>query len=278
MKKLSQPVRKEKRSTRGSAKVDSNGQRDRGSSIHGLRHPKSELESAVQRYVDLYDFAPIAYVSFDRAGRIEEANLAATELLREPRDLLIGRPFAFYVADLDSFLKHLLYCRTSQQQVKTELLLKSRKGEQIPALILSTPITSTARNGALLFQTAIIDLRERKTAEEALRVKEAELEAIINRTPFMLSRCTRDLRFRFVSRAYAEMLGRPAEEISGKPLREIVGNKAFKVIFPYVEKVLEGHRIEYETEVSYQGARPRSMHCVYTPDRDRHGNVIGWFG
>ena len=157
MKKLSQPVRKEKRSTRGSAKVDSNGQRDRGSSIHGLRHPKSELEAAVQRYVDLYDFAPIAYVSFDRAGRIEEANLAATELLSEPRDLLIGRPFAFYVADLDSLLRHLLYCRTSQQQVKTELLLKSRKGEQIPALILSTPITSTARNGAMLYQTAVID-------------------------------------------------------------------------------------------------------------------------
>src|SRR2546425_1564027 len=223
MKKLSQPVRKEKRSTRGSAKGYSNGQRDRGSSIHGLRHPKTDLESAIQRYVDLYDFAPIAYVSFDRAGRIEEANLAATELLSEPRDLLIGRPIAFYVADLDSLLRHLLYCRTSQQQVKTELLLKSRKGEQIPALLLSTPITSTTRNGALLYQTAVIDLRERKAAEEALRAKEAELEAVINRMPFMLTRCTRDLRFRFVSRAYAEMLGLPAEEISGKPLLEIVG-------------------------------------------------------
>src|SRR5256714_3265147 len=278
MKKLSQPVRKEKRSTRSSAKIDSNGQREKGSSIRGLRHPKSELESAVQRYVDLYDFAPIAYVSFDRSGRIEEANLAATELLSEPRDRLIGRPFGFYVADLDSLLRHLLYCRTSQQQVKTELLLKTRKGEEVPALILSTPITSTQRNGALVYQTAIIDLRERKAVEEALRAKEAELEAVINRTPFMLTRCTRDLRFRFVSRAYAEMLGRPAEEISGKPIVEIVGKKGLKAIWPYVEKVLQGQRIEYETEVPYRGARPRSMHCVYTPDRDRHGNVIGWFG
>src|SRR2546423_13596829 len=248
MKKLVPPVRKEKRSTRNSGKVDSNGQRDRGSSIHGLRHPKTELESAIQRYVDLYDFAPIAYMSFDRAGRIEEANLAATELLGEPRDLLIGRPFAFYAADLDSLLRHLLYCRTSQQQVKTELLLKSRKGEEIPALLLSTPITSTTRNGALLFQTAIIDLRERKAAEEALRAKEAELEAIINRTPFMLTRCTRDLRYRFVSRIYAEILGRPAEEISGKPIVEIIGEAALKTILPHVEKVLQGQRVEHETD------------------------------
>src|SRR5207302_5015060 len=146
MKKLRQRVRKEKRSKRNRTKLNSNGQRHRGSSIHGLRHPKSELESAIQRYVDLYDFAPIAYVSFDRAGRIEEANLAATELLGEPRDRLIGRPFAFYVGDLDSFMRHLLYCRTSQQHVETELELKPRKGERIPALLCSRPITSTTRN------------------------------------------------------------------------------------------------------------------------------------
>src|SRR5881227_3435574 len=277
MKKLSQPGRKEKRSTRNGAERDSNGQRDRGSSIHGLRHPKSELESAIQRYVDLYDFAPIPYVSFDRAGRIEEANLAATELLSEPRDLLIGRPFAFYAADLDSLLRHLLYCRTSQQEVKTELLLKSRKGEKIPALLLSTPITSTTRNGALLYQTAIIDLRERKMAEEALCAKEAELEAIINRTPFMLTRCSRDLRYRFVSRAYAEMLGRTPEEIAGKPIVEIMGEEGLKTISPHIERVLKGHTVEYETEVSFRGVGAPWLHSVYTPDRDAKGNVVGWF-
>src|SRR5437764_2120535 len=118
-----------------------------------IRNPQTELEAATQRFVDLYDFAPIAYVSFDRAGRIEEANLAATALLGVARDLLIGRPFAFYVADLDSFLQHLLHCRTRQEQVATELNLKPRKGDRVPVQLLSTPITSTTRNGALLYQT-----------------------------------------------------------------------------------------------------------------------------
>src|SRR5438876_5775845 len=276
MKRRPQTARKEKRSTRNRAKVDSNGQRDRGSSIHGLRHPKTELEAAIQRFVDLYDFAPIAYVSFDRAGRIEEANLAATELLREPRDLLIGRPFAFYVADLDSFLQHLLYCRNSQQQVETELQLKPRKGERMPAQLLSKPITSTTRNGALLYQTAIIDLTDRKRAEEASRAKEAELEAIINRTPFMLTRYSRDLRYRFVSRAYARMLGRTPEEIAGKPIVEIMGEEGLKTISPYIQKVLKGHTVEYEMEVSFRGAGAPCLHSVYTPDRDAKGNVIGW--
>src|ERR1700749_376323 len=149
MKKQTQPGRKEKRARRHGARIDSNGRRDRASSV--LHQPKTELESAVQRYVDLYDFAPVAYVSFDRAGRIEEGNLVATELLGDSRDLLIGRPFALYVADLDSLLKHLLLCRTSYQEVRTELRLKNKKGQRIPVVLLSTPVTSTTKNGAMLY-------------------------------------------------------------------------------------------------------------------------------
>ena len=278
-------VRRNRKSIRAATKmtkgtpgtVRKNGAPVRSRGVPAFRNPKIELEAAIQRFIDLYDFAPIAYVSFDRAGRIEEANLAATELLGEPRDRLIGRPFAFYVGDLDSFMRHLLYCRTSQQQVETELELKPRKGERIPVLLRSAPITSTTRNGALLYQTAIMDLTDRKRAEEALRAKEAELEEIINRTPFMLTRCSRDLRYRFVSRAYAQMLGRTPEEIAGKPIVEIMGEEGLKTISPYLEKVLKGHTVEYEAEVSFRGVGAPWLYSVYTPDRDAKGNVVGWF-
>src|SRR4030095_2776070 len=191
MKNGRKTARKEKRERRG-ARIDSNGRRDRASSVRGLHQPRTELESAVQRYVDLYDFAPVAYLSFDRSGRIEEANLVATELLGDARDLLIGRPIAFYVADLDSLLKHLLLCRTSQQEVKTELLLKNKKGQQIPAILLSTPVTSTMKNGALLYQTAIIDVRELKAAEAKLRTSEERYKTLFDLVPVAVYTCDAD--------------------------------------------------------------------------------------
>jgi GAF domain-containing protein len=43
---------------------------------------------------------------------------------------------------------------------------------------------------------------ERSRAEDALRGREAVLEDIFNRTPFMLTRCSRAFKFLFVSRAY----------------------------------------------------------------------------
>jgi PAS domain S-box-containing protein len=198
--------------------VAKNGPPNRSMRTPVFQNPKTELEAATQRFVDLYDFAPIAYVSFGRAGRIEEANLAATELLGEPRDRLIGRPFAFYVADLDLFMQHLLSCRTSDQQVKTELQLKAKKGERIPVLLCSTPITSTSRNGALLYQTAIVDLSERKRAEEALRKSEERLRAIINQSNAGIANCDLNGRFLFVNWKFREMLGYTDSQLAAKTI------------------------------------------------------------
>ena len=197
--------------------VSKNGAPLRYRRSQALRNPKTELEAATQRFVDLYDFAPIAYVSFDRTGRIEEANLAVTELLGESRDLLIGRPFALYVADLDLFMRHLLNCRTSQQRTKTELQLKSKKGERIPALLYSTPINSTTRNGALLYQTAIVDLTERKHFEEELQRSEERYRTLFDLVPVAVYVCDADGIIQEYNRRAVELWGGEPGQNGEKP-------------------------------------------------------------
>src|ERR1700756_1229459 len=99
-----------------------NGQRGNGAGANGKRlrgggsnwrSPGNELDPAIQRYVDLYEFAPIAYVAFDRSGRIQDFNLAAINLLDRRREYLMGSPFSLLVlpADADLFLRHLARCR-----------------------------------------------------------------------------------------------------------------------------------------------------------------------
>jgi PAS domain S-box-containing protein len=174
-------------------------------------------DRGANKFVDLYDFVPIAYVSFDRTGRIAEANLAVTELLGESRDLLIGRPFALYVADLDLFMRHLLYCRASEQRTKTELQLKSKKGELIPALLCSTPINSTTRNGALLYQTAIVDLTERKRFEEKIQRSEERYRTIFDLVPVAVYVCDADGIIQQYNRRAAELWGREPGRNGEKP-------------------------------------------------------------
>jgi PAS domain-containing protein len=63
-----------------------------------LRETEARLERSVRRYMDLYDFAPIVYLTLDLKGQIQEANLTAAALLRTERGSLIGKPLISFVA------------------------------------------------------------------------------------------------------------------------------------------------------------------------------------
>ena len=233
-----------------------------------MRNPKSELEAATQRFVDLYDFAPIAYVSFDRAGRIEEANLAATELLGVPRDLLIGRPFAFYVADLDSFLRHLLYCRTTHEQVATELELKPRKGERIPVQLLSTPITSTTRNGALLYQTAIIDLSQRKRHEQQL-AEQARLLDLSNDA--IIVRDVND-RVTYWNKGATKIYGYTLPEALGQVSHDLLKTEHPEPLSRIYQKLLRDNHWQGELVHTRRDGRRITVFSRWSLDRDAQGN------
>ncbi len=120
------------------------------------------------------------------------------------------------------------------------------------------------------------DLIEHKQGEEALRAREAGLEMVINQTPFMLTRCSRDLRYQFVSRAYAGLMGRQPADLAGKAIVEIMGEEGFETIRPYIETVLNGARVEFERDVKITGVGVRCLRVVYTPDTDERGRVQGW--
>lgn len=254
-----------------------NGRRPHGTARNG-RDSGNDLDPAIQRYVDLYEFAPIAYIAFDRSGRVQDLNLAAINLLDRKREQLMGSPFSLCImpADLDLFLRHLTLCRADEPRVETNLRLRKHDGAQLSVVLSSTPTTSLVRDGAQLFQTAIIDLTERERADRVLREKEAELERIVTQTPFMLTRCTSDLRYRYVSRSYAKMFGYTPEEIAGKSIVEIVGKKALAEIRPNIERVLNGETVTYEALVPFKTAGLRYLHGVYVPDKNERGEVIGW--
>src|SRR6185436_2985159 len=116
-------------------------------------------------------------------------------------------------------------------------LLLSRDGREIPVDDSAAPIRT--RTGEVIGCVLVFrDITERRRAEGALQAKEAELRTIFDRSPFLLTRSSRDLRYLYVSRAYAEMLGMTQEEIHGRPIAEVMGEERFRHIEPYIRRVL----------------------------------------
>jgi AraC family transcriptional regulator len=105
---------------------------------------------------------------------------------------------------------------------------------------------------------------------------EDDVRTVIRHTPFLFTRCGADFRFRFVSDAYARMLGLRPSQIIGKPIVEIIGENALKTIMPHIRKALRGQCNEYEGEINYGSVGTRRMRVIYTPERDNHGRIKGW--
>jgi hypothetical protein len=74
-----------------------------------LRNALKELEESHTKYSDLYDFAPVGYLTLDEKGLIPEAIVTASRLLRFDRSSLINTPFSVFISmsDRGPFRLHL---------------------------------------------------------------------------------------------------------------------------------------------------------------------------
>ena len=62
-----------------------------------MRGTQTDLEESRSRFKELYDFAPVGYVTLDKAGLILEANLRAATLLNVPRAALLCKYLQSYM-------------------------------------------------------------------------------------------------------------------------------------------------------------------------------------
>jgi signal transduction histidine kinase/CheY-like chemotaxis protein len=84
-----------------------------------LQKARDDLEAALEKYTDLYDFAPVGYLTLDPEGIIREANLAGASLLGIERSALVNRRFELFVSatnlsDFGAFLKKVFASKVRQ--------------------------------------------------------------------------------------------------------------------------------------------------------------------
>ncbi len=70
-----------------------------------LMNARQEAEEARDKYYDLYDFAPVAYITLDEKARILEINFTGARLMGADRSSLVGRYMQLFIdpGDVPSF-------------------------------------------------------------------------------------------------------------------------------------------------------------------------------
>ena len=176
-----------------------------------LRRIHQELEESRNKYVDLFDFAPIGYLTFDENGKIIEANLTATDQLAIEREYLINKSFyrCINFEDRDIFYQHLQKVFKSKTSSMCEIRLKGR-GKEFYAQLNIMMIQGSNDNCSC--RTSIIDITKRKKAEEELIKYHEHLEELVEGRTAALQMANEELLKAIAERNLAEKAIRKSEE------------------------------------------------------------------
>jgi diguanylate cyclase (GGDEF)-like protein/PAS domain S-box-containing protein len=135
-----------------------------------LRRAQDELEESRAKYFDLYNLAPVAYMTLTAGGVIQDANLTAATLLGVERGNLINTPAVQFVVkeDQSTYYSHLERLLESGASQTCELRMTGRDGVTL-WVQLDANLVREAADGPPLCRVAMSDITAMKRAEAELR-------------------------------------------------------------------------------------------------------------
>ena len=147
-----------------------------------LRRSQVALEESRDRYMDLYEFAPVGYLTVTAEGLISEVNLTGAALLHLERKKLVRRRFAHFVAPRDRDRWHRMFIGVMQhaKPQDSEFALERGDGVVFHARLHCMRVVADER--APILRVALTDISERKSAQAAALEREALLTTILNGT------------------------------------------------------------------------------------------------
>jgi len=130
-----------------------------------LVQTRSTAQNLAEKYIELYDFAPIGYLTITKEGAIMELNLCASEMLGKERSQINESQFAFFVTDGTKPIFSHFFSRVFNSKTKETCEIAINSGYKSPFYAQLTGIISLNEKQCLL---TIMDVTDQKRAEYEL--------------------------------------------------------------------------------------------------------------
>ncbi|MGR9117465.1 MAG: ATP-binding protein [Gammaproteobacteria bacterium] len=133
-----------------------------------LRHTQAELEKSRAHYFDLYDRAPVGYLTVNAQDLIQEANQKACSLLGLTRNELFQQPLHRFIlpADQDIYYLHRKQLLATTTPPITELRLMQKGDAECWVRLKANQATEV--NDNTVFRVVMSDITKEKQAEQTL--------------------------------------------------------------------------------------------------------------
>lgn len=216
---------------------------------------RAEIESSLNMYAELYDFAPVGYFTFDADGIIREANLTGAQLLGIPKKQLADKPFSRYIAGADGreiFREHLTTVLQNQGIQKCELRLTGRDSAIIHGLLQSVAMDRSEAKGCHIL-CSMVDVTVARQLKTEIQDAKEYAENIVETVREPLVVMNSSLKILTANHSFYETFKVTPEDTVGNFIYDI-GNRQwdipklrvlFEDILPH-DTVFNGYEVEHD--------------------------------
>lgn len=146
-----------------------------------LRDSQQALEETRDRYAELYDFAPVGYLSINRNGTIQNINLTGARMLGKERSRLIDKPLIAEIesGDTRAISDHVQHAFSSAETVVDEFIFLGKETCSPRDIRFDSTVRTDSNADAHCF-TIMTDVTERCVAERKVLAEQEFLQKIID--------------------------------------------------------------------------------------------------
>ncbi len=240
-----------------------------------LRQTQLLLEASHCKYTNLYDFAPVGYLTLDKDGIILEVNLTASRMLDIERHTLFKSRFGNYVAneDKDSFHLYLRKVFKTKSAQSCELRCIKKHGGKFHANFESIYVEGSDNTG--LCRTSLTDITEKRKANAELSV----LSEVVEQSPVSVMITDPQGNLEYVNPQFTVTTGYEPEEVIGKNPRILKsGAQLFKVYKRLWDTIIAGYQWKGELQNKKKNGELCWNLVSISPLRGQDGTIKHFIG
>jgi PAS domain S-box-containing protein len=183
-----------------------------------LQRTQTQLDAQRERYFDLYDLAPIGYVTVSEKGMILEANLTAVTMLGVTRRMLVRQPLTSFVIKKDQDIYYLQSKHLFETGKPQAYELRMMKKDETAFLVRMEMTAAHDAEGAPVCRILFSDITERKQAEEKVAVANRKIQTILESINDAFFSLDNDMVITYFNKVAEKSLGRRQAEVIGHNL------------------------------------------------------------
>ncbi len=242
-----------------------------------LRHLWAQSEVANYKYTGLYDFTPTGYFMLSREGNIMELNLSGANMLGKDRLRLKSIQFSAFVTDATKHAFDLFLGKVFSSNTKKTCEVTLSTGGNLPMHVSLTGIA--AGSGEQCFVT-MIDISERKKAEEALFEREERLKDLTFIMADWVWEVDANGVYTYSSLRSFDLFGYSHEDVIGKtPFDFMPPDEANRIALIFSE--IMAKKVPIKDLENWNIGKNGQRICLLTnaiPILDKEGNLKGYRG